>query len=93
MHESWDGTSWSIVASPNEGTGDNALRDASCVSVSSCMAVGWYDDTGHIYEPLIESWNPPPGRSNPARKRPSSSQSDVQASFEGRRPKRSKSVP
>ena len=47
--EHWNGTSWSIVASPNAGAGDNHLADVACVSASDCWAVGSPD--------LIEHWN------------------------------------
>jgi len=45
---------WIAVASPNEGTQENELDGLSCVSTTSCVAVGLYDyGTGT----LIESWN------------------------------------
>ena len=52
--ESWDGTSWSIVASPNEAPASsaNALQGVSCASASSCTAVGYSG-----YRALVESWN------------------------------------
>ena len=54
--ESWNGTSWSIVPSPDNGTGDNDLQGVSCAAVSSCQAVGFSNIDG-IDRTLIESWN------------------------------------
>jgi hypothetical protein len=54
--ESWNGTSWSIVPSPDNGTGDNDLLGVSCVAVSSCQAVGFSNIDG-VDHTLIESWN------------------------------------
>ena len=39
--ESFDGTAWTVVASPNSSpTEDNYLSSVSCVSVTFCVAVG-----------------------------------------------------
>ena len=47
--EHWNGTTWSIVTSPNASTTqDNGLHGVTCASASDCWAVG---DT------LIEHWN------------------------------------
>jgi hypothetical protein len=54
--ESWNGSTWSIVASPNEGTLGSSLDSISCTSASACMAVGSYTTAGSA-QPLIESWN------------------------------------
>lgn len=57
--EQWDGTSWSIVASPNfSGAQHNFLESLACTSASNCWAVGEYFDTSnHLYRTLIEQWN------------------------------------
>jgi len=55
--ESWNGTTWSIVPSPNEGTKNNGLSGVSCVSPTSCEAVGDYDNGSGATENLVESWN------------------------------------
>ena len=56
--ESWNGTSWSIVPSPDVGTNGNFLNAVSCVSASSCTAVGQYATSGGFPElTLIESWD------------------------------------
>jgi hypothetical protein len=54
--ESWNGATWSIVPSPNTGTGSNDLNGVSCVSASSCQAVGSYLN-GQLVQTLAESWN------------------------------------
>ena len=52
--ESWNGTSWSIVASPNTSSSQyNYLNSVSCVSSNSCTAVGNYSNS----QTLVESWN------------------------------------
>lgn len=38
--ERWNGTSWAIVPSPNNGTQSNALSGVTCSSASECWAVG-----------------------------------------------------
>lgn len=55
--ETWNGINWSIVSSPNKGTGDNELRSVSCTSASSCMAVGWYVNSSGDDQTLTEWWN------------------------------------
>ena len=47
-----------IVPSPNAGTSDDALFSVSCVSVSSCVAVG-HTDTGSVNETLVLSLTGP----------------------------------
>jgi hypothetical protein len=54
---SWDGTSWSVVPSPNVGARTNELDSVSCVSASSCVAVGYYGDIVRVWLPLVLSWN------------------------------------
>jgi hypothetical protein len=57
LTESWNGSSWSVVASPNtSSTIDNELNAVTCTNPSFCMAVG-YDDTGASPPSLIEMWN------------------------------------
>src|SRR6266487_3619741 len=52
--EHWDGSNWSIVASPNVGAGDNSLSGVRAVLASDIWAVGYYDSYG---QSLIEHWN------------------------------------
>lgn len=56
LAESWNGSAWSIVASPNETT-SNDLKAVSCSSATSCMAVGYYSEASGLQQGLIESWN------------------------------------
>jgi hypothetical protein len=53
--ESWNGTKWSIVPSPNGRGNLNSFISISCVSASACTAVGSQGDSAG--KPLIESWN------------------------------------
>jgi hypothetical protein len=50
------GPGWSVSSSANNGTNDNELNDVSCISVTSCKAVGEYLGGGS-WRTLIESWN------------------------------------
>lgn len=52
MIEHWNGTQWSIVPSPNVGTGDNDLYGVAAISANNVWAVG--DSSGNT---LIEHWN------------------------------------
>jgi uncharacterized repeat protein (TIGR01451 family) len=55
--ESWDGTAWNIVPSPNtSATQSNELSSLSCASANACMAVGQYLN-GTIAQTLTEFWN------------------------------------
>src|SRR5439155_10824777 len=61
--EQWDGTSWSIVASPNTPNIGNAvpyngLSGVTCTSASDCWAIGSGCDTPASYAcTLTEQWN------------------------------------
>ncbi len=55
-------SSWVISSSPNPGSGNyraNELKSVSCTSVTSCMAVGYYNSAGPPYFglPLVETWD------------------------------------
>jgi hypothetical protein len=50
--EAWDGTAWSVEASPSNGI----LNAVTCVSTTSCTAVG-YGGYGRPISTLIERWN------------------------------------
>jgi hypothetical protein len=50
--EQWDGTTWSVVPSPNPGSSnDNELLSVACPTLSGCIAVG----SGH--GTLVEMWD------------------------------------
>jgi hypothetical protein len=53
LTEVWNGTSWTVVPSPNAPTStDDTLLSVSCVGSSFCLAVG-----GFGAGPVAESWN------------------------------------
>jgi hypothetical protein len=57
LTEMWNGSSWSIVPSPNESTTNfNSLGGISCTSATWCVATGSYSD-GTVEHTLAESWN------------------------------------
>ena len=56
LAEAWDGTSWTILKTPNPGSTNNELFGVSCTSPSSCMAVGDFQGIGNGLT-LAESWN------------------------------------
>jgi hypothetical protein len=56
--ERWDGTSWTIVSSPNtSATQNNVLNGVTCSSVADCWAVGYYDSGNSVKQTLIEHWD------------------------------------
>jgi len=59
LTERWDGTSWTVVASPDVNTtNDSALNGVTCVSASECWAVGaYYDPSAKAEQTLIELWD------------------------------------
>jgi hypothetical protein len=55
--ERWDGTSWTIVTSPNTlPVVDNFLQGVTCASSSDCWAVG-YSTVGVANQTLVERWD------------------------------------
>lgn len=54
--EHWNGTAWSVVASPNVGTNHNVLNSVSHVGTGAAWAVGTYYN-GTDDRTLIEHWN------------------------------------
>ena len=57
LFEKWNGTSWTIVSSPNTSTTqDNNLFGVSCTSATFCMAIGQYS-TGTSDQTLAVAWN------------------------------------
>jgi hypothetical protein len=56
--EHWDGTSWSIVSSPNTGALEsNSLQAVTCASASDCWAVGEYVVGLFDTRTLVERWD------------------------------------
>src|SRR5205085_2040104 len=37
----YNGSSWSVMTSPNQGTGDNQLQGVTCVASADCWAAGY----------------------------------------------------
>jgi hypothetical protein len=61
LAESWDGSAWSIVPTPDAGDTtnplvSNVLNGVSCVSDQACTAVGEYVGASG-WQTLIESWD------------------------------------
>jgi hypothetical protein len=57
LTEHWNGTSWSIVTSPNVGTNQNFLYAVAAISTSNIWAVGYDYNSGVPAQTLIEHWN------------------------------------
>src|SRR5262249_52179668 len=51
--ESWNGTRWSVVPSPNRGVRYNELHGVSCAPAATCTAAGSHGKNGRWT--LIES--------------------------------------
>ncbi|HST03198.1 MAG TPA: hypothetical protein VLQ48_00505, partial [Chloroflexia bacterium] len=56
LTEHWNGSSWSVVSSPNAGSIPNELNGVAVVSANDVWAVGYYYN-GTVYQTLIEHWN------------------------------------
>lgn len=57
LTEHWDGTRWSVVASPNSGSYGSLLNNIVATSKSNAFAIGnSYDQKGNSLT-LIEHWN------------------------------------
>lgn len=56
--ERFDGSSWSIVGSPNASNQTNSLEAVTCARENDCWAVGFYlDDVGTTYLTLTEHYD------------------------------------
>lgn len=57
LAESWNGTAWTIQQVPSPAGGTNIVLDSvSCISLSTCTAVGNYASSGALVG-LAERWN------------------------------------
>lgn len=55
--ETWDGSTWSVVPSPDPGY-SNSLSSVSCTSTTDCTAAGTSSpESGQPSQTLVESWN------------------------------------
>src|ERR1700722_6161475 len=48
---------WTIVGSPDIGTGNNRLASVSCPSRTACAPVGYYLNSSGMSETPAETWN------------------------------------
>src|SRR6266704_612243 len=55
--EHWDGTSWSVVASPNPSVSMNVLQAVTAIATNDGWAVGWFDNAQNIPRTLTLHWN------------------------------------
>jgi hypothetical protein len=53
----WNGTAWSVVATPNPGVRTRELYGVRALSDTDAWAVGWYYDVSSVAEALILHWN------------------------------------
>ena len=57
LAERWDGSTWTVVPTPNPSASQNELTDVVTVDPGTVFAVGWFRaDSGWIY-PLLEQWD------------------------------------
>jgi hypothetical protein len=57
LAEKWNGTKWSVVSSPNQGTDGARLYSVACTSTTNCLAVGVYFTASRTSLPTAEKWN------------------------------------
>jgi hypothetical protein len=55
--ESWNGTTWSVMPSPNKGSIVTALYGVSCTAADACAAIGHYSNSVTGLQSMAESWN------------------------------------
>jgi hypothetical protein len=54
--ERWNGTNWSVIASPGSAAFGLDLSRVSCASATSCLTVGFIAG-GTVFGALVEQWN------------------------------------
>jgi hypothetical protein len=58
LAEHWDGSTWTVQSTPSPtGPVTSSLSAVSCVSASSCVAVGVSQDSNSVIATLAERWN------------------------------------
>jgi hypothetical protein len=58
LAERWNGTAWSIQATPNpSGAETSELNEVSCPSDSACAAAGQYSTAGFFFVTLAERFS------------------------------------
>ena len=55
--EHWDGTQWSVIASPTPTAGSNGLNGVAATSAKNIWAVGSQADSSNTSHTLIEHWD------------------------------------
>jgi hypothetical protein len=56
LTEHWNGSAWSTISSPNQGSGNNFLNGVAVVAANDVWAVG-YTDSSSVNQTLILHWN------------------------------------
>jgi hypothetical protein len=56
LAEIWNGSSWSVIPSPDGGPGENRLNAVSCDQPHRCVTVGRAND-GTVNRSLVEAWD------------------------------------
>src|SRR5262249_36940410 len=57
LGERWNGTKWSVVATPTPNSDDVALFSVSCTTATNCLSVGYFTSTSGTDAPLAQRWN------------------------------------
>ena len=58
LAERWNGTAWTVQATPNPALGSTGLGGVSCTSASACIAVGsYFSGSEGPGGPVAERWN------------------------------------
>ncbi len=55
--EYWDGASWNVVPSPNNGGNGSYLQSVTALAADNIWAVGYYIDDNLVNETLVEHWD------------------------------------
>ena len=55
--EHWDGASWNVVPSPNNGANGSYLQGVTALAQDNIWAVGYYVDDNLVNETLVEHWD------------------------------------
>src|SRR5262249_48329060 len=55
--EHYDGTSWTIVPSPNPASSANYLSAVAAIAMTDTWTVGHYLDNSGVYRTLVEHWD------------------------------------
>jgi len=53
----WDGVSWNVVPSPNNGGNGSYLQSVTALATDNIWAVGYYIDDTQVNETLVEHWD------------------------------------